>query len=102
MFLHFLNMPPPPGLAGQFFGALFMSHYIYAVAVLQIVGGLLLLIGRFVPVGLVLLGPVIVNIVLFHATMEPSGLPLAGVVTVLFLIVYAHHRQAFAGIFKAA
>lgn len=102
-FLHFLKMPPPPpGPAGQFFGALFQSGYIYAVGALQIIGGLLLLIGRFVPLGLVLLGPVIVNIVLFHATMEPSGLPLASVVTVLFLIVYAYHRQAFAGVFKVA
>jgi uncharacterized membrane protein YphA (DoxX/SURF4 family) len=102
MFLHFIPMPPPSGLAGQFFGALFQSGYIYAVGALQVIGGLLLLIGRFVPVGLVLLGPVIVNILLFHVTMAPQGLPLAIVVAVLFLVVFAWNRPAFAGIFKAA
>ncbi len=50
----------------------FPSHYLHVVAIFQIVGGLLLLIGRFVPLGLVLLAPVIVNIDLVHVLMEPS------------------------------
>src|SRR4030095_15775989 len=63
IFLHFIPMPPPhPGLLGDFSKALFLSHYLHVVAVFQIVGGLLLLIGRFVPLGLALLAPVIVNI----------------------------------------
>ena len=101
LFLHFLKMPPPEGQAGAFFGALFVSGYIYAIAALQVVGGLLLLSGRFIPLGLTLLGPVIVNILLFHICLDPAGLPLAIVVAVLTLVVLAHHRQSFAPLLKA-
>ena len=73
IFLHFIPMPPPPpGLLGDFSKALFLSHYLHVVAVFQIVGGLLLLVGRFVPLGLVLLAPVIVNIDLVHILMDPQ------------------------------
>lgn len=99
-FLHFLKMPPPTGQAGAFMGALFTSGYFYVVAALQIAGGLLLLAGRFVPLGLTLLGPVIVNILLYHFFLNLDGLPLALVVTVLALIVLAHYRAHFAGLLK--
>lgn len=98
-FLRFIPMPPPTGLAGQYMGALFVSHYLVPVFLLQVVGGALLLANRFVPLALVLLGPVIVNILLYHALMVPEGLPLALVVTVLWLIVFAGVRSAFAGVF---
>jgi putative oxidoreductase len=99
-FLNFLNMGPmPSGLAGQFIGALALSHYYWVVAALQVVGGVLLLVNRFVPLGLVLLGPVIVNIVLYHAFLNPTGAALAIVVVILWLIVFYWHRQYFTGIF---
>ena len=99
-FLNFLNTgPAPTGLAGQFLGALILSHYYWVVAALQIAGGLLLLVNRFVPLALVLLGPVIVNIICFHVFMNPSGAPPAAVVTVLWLIVFYRNRQHFSGIF---
>ena len=101
-FLQFLHMPPPPsGPAGDFAKALFVSHYFYAVGALQLVGGLLCLSGRFVPLGLTLLGPVIVNILLFHILLNPARLPLAIVVSVLALIVLWHHLAAFAGLVKS-
>ncbi len=103
IFFQFLHMPPPPsGPAGDFARALFVSHYLYVVAALQVIGGLLCLAGRFVPLGLTLLGPVIVNILLFHILLNPAGLPLAIIVTVLALIVLWHHRAAFAGLVRAA
>ena len=98
-FLQFLSMPMPTGLAGQFIGALFMSHYLWVVAALQIIGGLLLLVGRFVPLALVLLGPVIVNILLYHFLLSPAGMVNALVVTVLWFIVFYAYRQYFSGIF---
>ena len=99
-FLHFIPMPPPSGVAGQFMGALFMSHVLVVIFLLQLIGGILLLVGRYVPLALVLLGPVIVNIVLFHAFMAPSGLPLATVVVILWLLTAWSVRSAFEGIFK--
>ena len=99
-FLQFIPMgPPPTGLAGQFIGALFQSHYLWVVAGLQVVGGLLLLVNRFVPLALVLLGPVIVNILLYHLLMSPAGIAMAILVTILWFIVFFGHRQYFSGIF---
>ena len=99
-FLNFLNMGPmPTGLAGQFIGALFLSHYFWVVAALQIVGGLLLLVNRFVPLALVLLGPVIVNILLYHLFLNPAGTAPAILVTILWFIVFYGHRQYFSSIF---
>jgi hypothetical protein len=98
-FLHFIPMPPPSGLAGQYMGALFLSHYLVAVFLLQVVGGALLLANHFIPLALTLLGPVLVNILLFHSLMAPGGLPLALVTTVLWLIVFAGARRHFSGVF---
>jgi uncharacterized membrane protein YphA (DoxX/SURF4 family) len=97
-FLHFIPMTPPVGLAGQYIGALFLSHYLVAVFLLQTIGGALLLADRFVPLALVLLGPVLVNILLFHALMAPEGLPIALSATVLWAILFYAVRRAFAGV----
>ena len=99
--LNFLHMPLPGGLPGQFLGALYVSHYSAVISVLQIIGGVLLLIGRYIPLALTILGAILVNILLFHATMAPAGLPLALVTTILWFIVFAGHRNAFAGILSA-
>ena len=99
-FLHFLPMAPPPGAAGQFLGAMFVSHFLSVVFLLELIPAILLLINRYVPLALVLLGPVVVNIFLFHAFMAPSGLPLALVVVLLWLITAASVRAAFHGIFQ--
>jgi putative oxidoreductase len=100
-FLHFIPMPPLEGQAGAFIGALVSSGYIYAIAVLQVVGGLLLLIGaRFVPLGLTLLGPVIVNIVLYHIFLEPAGLAMAGCISIFALFLLWVYRFKFPAIFQ--
>ena len=89
----------PTGTAGQFAGALFVSHYFLVIAGLQVLGGALLLVNRYVPLALVILGPVIVNIFFFHALMAPSGLPLAIAVVAFWGIVAAGRWQYFSGIF---
>jgi putative oxidoreductase len=103
LFLNFIPMPPlPEGPATNFMTALFVSHYLYVVGALQVVGGALLLIGRKVPLGLTLLGPVIVNIVCFHALMAPAGLPMAIAVSSLALFLLWRYRKNFAGLVKDA
>lgn len=97
-FLHFIPMAPPAGLAGQYLGVLFLSHYLVMVFLLQIIGGALLLANRFVPLALILLGPVLVNILLFHSLMAPEGLPMALFATVLWAILFYSVRRAFAGV----
>ena len=100
-FLHFIPLPPPSDVAGQFMGALFVSHYLTLIFALQVIGGVLLLANRHVPLALAILAPVIVNILSFHALMAPSGLPLALFVTVLWALVFVHVRTAFAALFHA-
>jgi putative oxidoreductase len=95
----FMHMPMPTGPAGQYMGVLFVSHYLTVVFLLEVVGGLLLLIGQFVPLALVLIGPVLFNILLFHAFLLPAGIPPALLATLLWFIVFFGHRSAFAGIF---
>jgi len=99
-FLHFIPLPPPAGVAGQFMGALFVSRFLVVVFLLELIPAIMLLAGRYVPLALLLLGPVIVNIFLFHAFMQPSGLPLALVVVVLWLLTAHNVRSAFNGIFQ--
>jgi putative oxidoreductase len=99
--LHFLPMPPlPQGVTGEFLHSFFASGYVYVISSFQLVGGLLLLIGRFVPLGLTILGAIIVNIWAFHLLMAPEGLPPAVVVTVLELFLVWSYRDRFAGILR--
>jgi putative oxidoreductase len=92
--------PMPTGVVGQFLGILMSTGIIYIVAGLEVVGAILLLINRYVPLGLTLLAPIIVNILLVQALMMPSGLPVGGVVTILWLLTFARVRSAFAGLFQ--
>jgi len=100
-FLHFIPMPPPSGVSGQFLGSMFVTKYLLFVFAIQLIGGVLLLINRYVPLALTILGPIIVNILLFHSLMNPDGLGLALFVTILWAVVFASVRSAFAGIFEA-
>jgi putative oxidoreductase len=100
-FFHFIPMPPPTGAAAQFFGALLATHYWVVVFAAQVIGGVLLLVNRFVPLALVILGALIVNILAFHAFMAPQGMPLALLVTILWVIVAIRNWKYLAGILVA-
>ena len=98
-FLHFLPMPPlPQGVTGEYLHAFFASGYVYVIGGFQVIGGLLLLIGRFVALGLTILAAIIVNIWAFHLLMAPEGLPPAVVVKVIELFLILSYRDRFAGI----
>src|SRR5207237_4738477 len=87
-FLHFIPSPPPSGTAGQFVGALFVSHYLVPIFLLQIISAVLLLFTRYVPLALTLLAPIIVNILLIHISMLPSSLPSLLVVSLRSIVVF--------------
>ena len=72
-FLKFLPMPQLEGVWGQFLGALFVSHFVWLVGATQVVSGALFLIGRYVPLAIALSGPVLLNIVAYHVTMQSRG-----------------------------
>ena len=100
-FLHFIPVPPLTGVAGQFMGALVVSHFYVLVFGVQVAGALLLLANRFVPLALTLLAPVIVNILAFHISMAPSGLPPAILAAVLWGLIFVQVRSAFAPLFQS-
>ncbi len=102
-FLHFLPMKSGPmsPLAMQYMGAIAQSHILTVAFAVQLVTGLMLLAGFFVPLALVLLGPVLANILLYHATMDPKGFLPGLVAFALWLIVFFSVLPSFAGIFRA-
>ena len=100
-FLRFLPMPPPPpNLAGDFLKVFFASGYVYFIGGFQVIGGLLLLIGKFVPLGLTILGGVVVNILIFHTLMAPESFGPGIIVTVLELFLLWRYRAAFATLLR--
>jgi len=98
-FLHFMNGPMPPGLAGEFIGAMFTSHFAYLVFGIQLAAGVLLLANQCVPFALVLLAAVIANILAFHITMLPAGIAPGIVAAVLWLLVAYQERPILMGLF---
>jgi putative oxidoreductase len=100
-FLNFMPMGPmPTGPAGQFMTALMISHYMSVVYAVEVTGGILLLANQYQALALTILAPVIVNIVLFHSFMAPSGLPMAAIVVVLWTLTAYRVRSVFAGLLQ--
>ncbi len=100
-FLHFLPAVLPPGPGGDFLKLLFATHYVLFVGGVQVIGGALVLANRFVPLGLTLLGPVIVNILLFHGLLSHEGWQPGAVMAILWIFLFFRYKGNFAGIFAA-
>jgi uncharacterized membrane protein YphA (DoxX/SURF4 family) len=95
-FLHFIPQPPISGPPLEFFKLLVGSGYLFQlVKGTEVIAGATLLSGRFVPLALTVLAPIVVNIVAFHAFLAPSGLPLPLVVLALEIYLAWSYRSAF-------
>jgi len=103
IFLHFIPMPEmPPGPMRDFNTVMGATHYIHMVGFFQVLGGLLLLINRYVPLALTILAAIIVNILTTHLLVMRGGLfPIPILVVLLWLLVFWRVRGSFAGIFEA-
>ena len=102
-FLHFIHQPPPANpVAIQFVVAAATSHFMAVVFLVQIIGGVLLLAGRFVPLSLAILAPVLVNILNYHITMDPGSIGIGLFATILWVIVFLRYRSSFAQIFQSS
>jgi putative oxidoreductase len=101
-FLHFIPQPPPLNpVAIQFLIAVSASHFAAFFFGLQVLGGLLLLFGFFVPLALTLLAAELYNILAFHLTMAPGSIAPALVACVFWILVFLQYRESFNGIFSA-
>jgi putative oxidoreductase len=97
-FLNFIPQPPPANpLAIQFLIAVSASHFATFFFALQVLGGLLLLSGFFVPLALTVLAAELYNILAFHLTLSP-GIAPALVACVLWVLVFLHYRNSFHGV----
>ena len=93
---------PMPGDAGVYINLLITTKYMTIVGLLELIGGLLLMVGRFVPLGLTILAPIIVNIVLFAACISHQGLWVGLLCVVLEAFLIWVYRLSFRGLFDAA
>src|SRR5271154_7252345 len=101
-FLNFIHQPPPSNpLALQFFIAVSASHFAAFFFAMQVIGGLLLLSGFFVPLALTVLAAELYNILAFHLTLAPASIAPALVARVLLVLVFLQYRESFKGIFTA-
>jgi len=101
-FLHFIPQQMPPSEnAKQFFTVMFVTKYLHFVFALQLLGGLLFLFKRTTPLAIVIIGPILVNILLFHSLMNPEGIVPGAVATVLWAVVFWRHFDVFKPIFVA-
>ena len=101
-FFNFIHQPPPTNpLALQFFGAIVASHFAAFFFAVQLIGGLLLLSGFFVPLALTLLAAELYNILAFHLTLAPESIAPGLVACVLWVLVFLQYRESFNGIFSA-
>jgi hypothetical protein len=97
----FMPMQPVPGDAGTLTMIMFTHGWIMFHGVLYVIAGALLLAGRYVPVALVILGPILVNILVFHFTLMPSGMAPGLVCVALELFLIYAYWPAFRAIFTA-
>jgi len=100
-FLNFIPQPPmPPGPLADYLAVMMKTHYMVPVFALELISGILLLINRYVPLALTFLAPILVNIVIFHVSMQPAGLPPGILCIVCWFLVFVSVRSAFNGILQ--
>ena len=101
-FLNFIHQPPPANpLTIQFLVSVSQSHFASFFFAVQVLGGLLLLSGFFVPLALTLLAAELYNILAFHLTLAPATIAPALVASILWVLVFLQYRESFKGIFSA-
>jgi putative oxidoreductase len=101
-FLNFIHQPPPANpLTMQFLVSVSQSHFAAFFFAVQLLGGLLLLSGYFVPLALTVLAAELYNILAFHLTLAPASILPALVACVLWVLVFLQYRNSFNTIFSA-
>lgn len=95
-FFRVIPVPEPVAPAAAFEQAIFATGYLFPlVKIIEVVGGLMLLTNRFLPLGLVLLAPITLNILALHIFLDPAGMPMAVMLAAMHLFLGFSHREAF-------
>jgi putative oxidoreductase len=101
VFVHIFPMPPYPGDGGALIGLMFRYGWFSLYGFIEMVGGAFVLFGRYVALGLILLGAMIVNILLFHLTLSPSTIGPGLFAAILEIILLYEYRASFKEILSA-
>ncbi len=98
-FFHFMPMPPLAERPGAFIGALAATGYMFPlIKGTEVLAGALLLSGRFVPLALVLLAPVLVNIAAFHIFLTPGEVGMSAFLVALTAFLAWSYRDSYRGV----
>jgi uncharacterized membrane protein YphA (DoxX/SURF4 family) len=99
-FFQFIPAPPMQGMAADFIGALVQSGYFFPfMKMMEIVCGLMILSGMYMPMALLILLPINVNILLFHMFLGLEGMPMAVFMMIMHMFLIWAYRKHYAGIF---
>jgi uncharacterized membrane protein YphA (DoxX/SURF4 family) len=102
-FLHFMPQPQPGPEAGAFLGALAATGYMFPlIKGTEVVAGVLLLLGRAPSLALILLAPIAVNIVAYHAALDPAGSAIGILLSVVMLVVAWARRDDYRALFTSS
>ena len=100
-FLQFMPMPPLPESASEFMGVLVKSGYLMqAVAIVEIVTGIMLLINRFQALALVILFPVLLNAFWFHLFLDPAGIGGAFIAMAMNHFLFFANKESYKPMLK--
>ena len=95
-FFHFFSVPTPSGAGAEFMNALEKTGYVMPwVYATQIIAGLMMLGRHFIPLALLLLGPVVANILLYDIFLNRGGLVIGAVIALLYGFLLFRNRQSF-------
>jgi len=100
-FLHFMPTPEMTGDAGTLMSIYAGSGFMKLISVIQIIAGLCLLSGKFIPLATTFITAIFFNAVLFHVFHDMKGIGMSLIFLLLTLGIVATHRDKFAALFKA-
>jgi len=101
-FIGFMPFPPIPGDGGTLMGIYASSGFMKIIGILEILGGLALIAGKFVPLALTFMTAIMFNAAVFHGLHDPANIVGAMVGLILALVlIFAGYKQRFSGILSA-
>jgi len=104
--LGLIPMPPPPPAdtpAGAFMAAFAPTGYLIFVKIMEVIGGVLIVIPRTRNLGLLVLGPILVNILAFHIFIMKGAMlldPMLITVVILMAFLLWTRRAAFLALIR--
>jgi hypothetical protein len=99
---HFMPELPFTDAGGRYLEALLATGFMFPlIKSVEVAGALLIIDGRFAPLGLLLVAPVVLNIALYHAVLDPNGSSVALVLVVAELFLLWRYRAAYQSLFAS-